>query len=487
MKIEVYDGICGSGKTTLISNMIKNTESSQKILFITPYLEECHRIAGTYPDDRYDDMPPLRDKKNRIRYDKSSKYADLTKEFQHPETDAINKTKQMSLISLIKGGKNITATHALFEYLSADAVKELKKRNYHFIVDEAVNLVNIYPLNQSTMRMYINLGFVKKKANGEFEWIDTPESMHEKFNSDRQVIKNNRLIEFSSGHFIWELPPKILKAFKRTSFFTYLYTGTHLRYYCEIHKLKPNIIHLDKDQNTNESVLKKYSEFIKIEQNQIYNQIGEKRTDLSVAWYKKTKNKKYKDTAQNNCAEIKYLYAKYFRDIKSKIKESMWTCFSEYKPKVQYSGYSENYVAFNAKAFNKFQERKNLAYLVNVFLNPNFKIYLATKGIDPKEDYYALSEMVQWIFRSRIRKGKFINIYIPSRRMRNLLTAWIAYEDIKFIVSSDKKYEDVEIRSLNIQDVNGEGRFHIEFVSNNPGSFDTGDLQNLILQYMPNS
>lgn len=33
--------------------------------------------------------------------------------------------------------------------------------------------------------------------------------------------------------------------------------------------------------------------------------------------------------------------------------------------------------------------------------------------------------MVQWIWRSRIRKGENINIYIPSIRMRKLLDAWM--------------------------------------------------------------
>ena len=33
--------------------------------------------------------------------------------------------------------------------------------------------------------------------------------------------------------------------------------------------------------------------------------------------------------------------------------------------------------------------------------------------------------MLQWIWRSRIRKGENINIYIPSMRMRQLLKNWL--------------------------------------------------------------
>lgn len=38
---------------------------------------------------------------------------------------------------------------------------------------------------------------------------------------------------------------------------------------------------------------------------------------------------------------------------------------------------------------------------------------------------YALSILIQWVFRSAIRNGKKIKIYIPSERMRYLLKEWI--------------------------------------------------------------
>ena len=41
------------------------------------------------------------------------------------------------------------------------------------------------------------------------------------------------------------------------------------------------------------------------------------------------------------------------------------------------------------------------------------------------DDEYALSEMIQWIWRSAIRDGKEIWVYIPSRRMRELLKKWL--------------------------------------------------------------
>ena len=58
-------------------------------------------------------------------------------------------------------------------------------------------------------------------------------------------------------------------------------------------------------------------------------------------------------------------------------------------------------------------------------MNPIIKNYFIQNGIEVDEDCYALSEMLQFIWRSGIREGKKITIYIPSIRMRNLLKDWI--------------------------------------------------------------
>lgn len=64
-------------------------------------------------------------------------------------------------------------------------------------------------------------------------------------------------------------------------------------------------------------------------------------------------------------------------------------------------------------------------YIVNLFMNVNEKKFYQKHGIEVDEDAYALSIMVQWIWRSAIRDGDDIGLYIPSRRMRNLLINWI--------------------------------------------------------------
>lgn len=51
--------------------------------------------------------------------------------------------------------------------------------------------------------------------------------------------------------------------------------------------------------------------------------------------------------------------------------------------------------------------------------------YLENDNFQFNEDDYALSALLQWVWRSAIRNGKKVTIYIPAPRMRQLLTDWL--------------------------------------------------------------
>ena len=78
------------------------------------------------------------------------------------------------------------------------------------------------------------------------------------------------------------------------------------------------------------------------------------------------------------------------------------------------------------RATNKWSDRVYLIYVVNRFMPPPLVHYFRSIGIAVDQDAWALSEMIQWIWRSAIRKGEEIWIYVPSSRMRKLLQNWIA-------------------------------------------------------------
>ena len=86
------------------------------------------------------------------------------------------------------------------------------------------------------------------------------------------------------------------------------------------------------------------------------------------------------------------------------------------------------FIPHNLRATNEYSNTHSLAYGVNRYISPYLIRYFKTKDINVNQDIYAISEMVQWIWRSRIRNGESISIYIPSSRRRKLFIKWLNNE-----------------------------------------------------------
>ena len=87
--------------------------------------------------------------------------------------------------------------------------------------------------------------------------------------------------------------------------------------------------------------------------------------------------------------------------------------------------HSKGFVPCNARGTNEFKDKKALAYLVNFFMSPEIRQFVNHYDLIFDEDMCSLSALLQWMWRSQIRNGKPIDIYIPSERMRELLNNWI--------------------------------------------------------------
>ena len=168
-------------------------------------------------------------------------------------------------------------------------------------------------------------------------------------------------------------------------------------------------------ENTN--VHYNYLDLISVLDNQKMNAIGDDTYALSKTWY--MKNKDEYDRLKKNTYN-------FFKNImKSKTCYNVWTTFKCYKAKIAGRGYTKGFIPLNARATNKYRDTYCAAYLVNIYLNPGVKNFFTQQGIDVDEDGYALSELLQWLWRTRIRSGESVTVYIPSKRMRNLLINWI--------------------------------------------------------------
>jgi len=87
------------------------------------------------------------------------------------------------------------------------------------------------------------------------------------------------------------------------------------------------------------------------------------------------------------------------------------------------------FLAMNSKATNLYARKTAVAYPVNIYPRPEissfFDCNLEKHDGKQFQDLHALSTMIQFIWRSCIRNGLPINVYVPAKRMRDLLQDWL--------------------------------------------------------------
>ena len=226
---------------------------------------------------------------------------------------------------------------------------------------------------------------------------------------------------------MWLLPIKTFTSFKKIYILTYLFDSQVQRSYYDYYGVEYNYIYvsgnsIDTYNFCTENIEyknKDYSELIHIIKNEKLNQIGEANGSLSASWYRRN--------SENECMkQIKNNLYNFFHNIaKTQVKYNLWTTFVDYKNKLKGKGYAKGFLSCNSRAVNTYRECTSLAYTVNRYFDPRLKNFFLMNGIRVEEDQYALSELIQWIFRSALRDDKEITLYIPSKRMRKLLEDWI--------------------------------------------------------------
>ena len=116
----------------------------------------------------------------------------------------------------------------------------------------------------------------------------------------------------------------------------------------------------------------------------------------------------------------------FYNIVNARIEDPLWTIPNEsYEKGLFIKSYKGAFLVMTARATNNYADRPVCAYMVNRFENPVLYNYFTRRGLSVSNELFAISELIQWLFRSAIRRNKPIKLYIPSKRMRTLLTAWL--------------------------------------------------------------
>ena len=84
-----------------------------------------------------------------------------------------------------------------------------------------------------------------------------------------------------------------------------------------------------------------------------------------------------------------------------------------------------NWISNTTRGTNDYSNCSTLIYLYDQHPHPHLINWLQT-GRKSFSDKYALTELIQWIWRSRVRNDQPITIYMPRPRMRKILDDWLS-------------------------------------------------------------
>ena len=404
--IKVCDAIMGSGKSSAAINYM-NEHPDNKFIYITPYLDEVARIINSCPNLHFTEP-----KDNVPKY-----------HFKKREHTA----------ALIKQGRNISTTHQAFKNYTQEMLDNIRNFNYTLIIDEDVNVLESCGYNQNDVDLLVEAGYIKKE-NDTYVLNDKKykgaifEELFKTIES-KELVKSDLCDEVTDiSCFYWLLPRDLIDSFNEVYILTYLFKGQSLHHFLEIYHMPYKYIGVEKsddgkfrfspDRSYMPEYVKSLDSLIQTIDNDKLNNIGKNRCALSMNWYS-SGGSKVKDLKNNMYNCVNNLWRGISAD------DKLWGGFKDFKDKIKSKGYTKSFLSFNTRATNEYKDRHYLMYVVNLFMNVGEKLFYKQNGIETDDDEYALSMMVQWIWRSAIREGEQIHIYIPSRRMRELLKEWI--------------------------------------------------------------
>lgn len=422
--IYVCDAVMGSGKTSATIDYI-NTHPDERFIYITPYLDEADRMMRGCSMTKFDVPNSRRSAYKRGRY---SKLEDARE--------------------LISQGRSIASTHALFKTYDEDMLNMIRANGYKLIIDENVEVTETSDDTLTDINMLVENGYLIEEYDEESSLVMYKVSREKKYDGGKfdlffKMLESKKLTKYTADgsvdvSYYWTLPPELINSFKDVFVLTYLFDNQGLYHMFKLYNIRYKNIGIMYDgeryQFDFEHAVNYIPEYIRHLDNVIdivdddrYNSIGNGNHDLSMSWFDRESSSGVL-TLKNlirSCFEYKWPESSLGRSGRHKNNKRLWGTYAKSKNKLCGKGYQGNYLVFNSRATNLYRDAEYLVYAVNLFNNVRYKKYYEKIGINISDDQYALSTMLQWIWRSAIRDGKPIHIYIPSKRMRELLINWI--------------------------------------------------------------
>lgn len=401
-KIEVLDAIMGSGKTLGVIDWMLNNPNN-KYLYISPMLSEVEE---------------------RIPKDCEAL------EFTFPTTNE-HKTKSLHLLELLSQGCNISFTHSLFSELSKKHLEQIARHNYVLIIDEEVSLIEPYQgrYKKGDIISLEKAGHIRVDEDnlGKVEWLWKEMSEDTQYSGLQRLCSIDMLYcsKRNREMMVTQLPMSLVESSKRTIILSYLFKGSVMESFLKLKGIEVVDFTEVKLMKDTKEVMLEARELVTLCSTTATNAV--KNYSMSSTWYSTTANK---DQLKKLSSAIRSVYRKAGKDdlllTLPKDNANRESKRSVVHPNINLEGV---FLYCGARATNDYASKSVALHAYNRYVNLVVKSYLQDYGLEldaiPDDDQFALSEMIQWIWRTRIRENEPIDLYILPKRMETLFKNWL--------------------------------------------------------------
>ena len=413
--IKIEDYPCGSGKTT---RMIENFKEDRKYLVILPLLSEVDRV---------------------IEAAKGIKFV------QPDKNDNDQGTKTSSLESKLLLGSNIATTHEMYEKL-VPMVRDGLLDDYDIIIDEVPKVVEMVTSKSKTsiQEFYLDAGYMDVDATTglvrpTMKWWQNRDDVSDTLSPQILTFAETGCLYLQEGKmFIWALPQSILTAGRSVTVMTYKSEGSMLLAYLRKLGLPYEV---SNDNDLEEDFRAKAAKLVTVEDipalsktnfsftGQVKGMASSSYANKIARSLKNLKERKLVGVDINNIllTSIKDAWIKAANDNNRDTEDEDETPKKNIKPGVfaKDSRMKDvNWIANTTRGTNDYMHCSHLIYLYDQNINFIVARWLGDSS-RAFNDAYALTELIQWVWRSRVRKGEPITLYLPSPRMRRLFEEWL--------------------------------------------------------------
>lgn len=409
--VEVLDSVMGSGKTTAVLAWMDN-HPEQRYIYVSPLLSEV--VEGGRVDNNTHNIA-----------------------WATPSTDNDEgyATKQEALLAILREGMSVLCTHKLYLAMTDEHMALVEAHGYIVILDEEVSVIDgINNYSYSDIRWLMQYGHVTVcDEDGMLQWNGTEEiGKYHKYEQLKHLCDAQSLYtaKRSESILVTQLPVRLITAAKRVIILTYMFEGNILDCFLRLKNIESKPF---TDVVVNQIDMDKIRSLVTIvPAPKIFTLKGK----LSSTWWKSASTADIRNvtnaissvcrSTKADPAKLMYTLprSRFHKDGRQVVVSPKG--YRQYKDEDGVVKYC--WLPCTIRATNDYAEKNVLIHAYRRHPLQSVNAYLQDYGQPIDIEVFALSELLQWTWRSAIRNGEPISICILSDKMLKLFQVWLSGE-----------------------------------------------------------